>query len=151
MRNVYKDSQGTSLHRVGLVVSMSASHTVGRGFGPGRVIPKTIIKMVQTAFLHCTFALGQDFDSAAGLSKRSGRVWNCLWVHALKSSPRINCKSTISYPGPRFLSSATWPSMLKKHYNGLIRVVQVRQKVTSACMSQQLMCYVRRCCGVFMF
>ena len=47
-------------------------------------------------------------------------VWNCLWGHALKISPGINRKSRVSYPGPGFLSSATWPSLPKKHYNGLI-------------------------------
>ena len=31
---------------------VSASHTVGRGFASRRVIPKTIMKMVQTASLH---------------------------------------------------------------------------------------------------
>ena len=42
--------------RVGLVVSVSASHTGGRHVcsRPGRVIPKNIIKMVQTASLHDT-------------------------------------------------------------------------------------------------
>ena len=39
--------------------------------------------------------------------------------HALKRSPGINRKSRVSYPGPEFLSSATWPSLPKKHYNGL--------------------------------
>ena len=39
--------------RVSLVVSMSATHTEGRGFASqSRVIPKTIIKMVQTASQH---------------------------------------------------------------------------------------------------
>ena len=47
-------------------------------------------------------------------------VWNCLWGNALKRSPGINRKSRVSYPGPGFLSSATWPSLQKKHYNGLI-------------------------------
>ena len=28
-------------------------------------------------------------------------------------------KSRVSYPGLGFLSSATWPSLPKKHYNGL--------------------------------
>ena len=28
-------------------------------------------------------------------------------------------KSRVSYPGPGFRSSATWPSLPKKHYNGL--------------------------------
>ena len=85
----------------------------------GRVIPKTIIKMVQTASLHGTHALGLEFGSAARLSKRSGSVWNCLWRHALKRSPGIIRKSRVSYHGPGFLSSATWPSLLKKHYNGI--------------------------------
>ena len=67
-------------------------------------------------------ALGLEFGSAAQLSKRPGSVWNCLWGNALKRSPGIIRKSRVSYPGPRFLSSATWPSLPKKHYNGLIPV-----------------------------
>ena len=46
-------------------------------------------------------------------------MWNCLWGHAFKRSPGINRKSRVSYPSPGFLSSATWPSLPKKHYNGL--------------------------------
>ena len=64
-------------------------------------------------------ALGLEFGSAAQLSKRPGSVWNCLWGNALKKSPGIIRKSRVSYPGPGFLSSATWPSLPKKHYNGL--------------------------------
>ena len=64
-------------------------------------------------------ALGLEFGSAAQLSKRPGSVWNCLWGNALKRSPGIIRKSRISYPGPGFLFSATWPSLPKKHYNGL--------------------------------
>ena len=64
-------------------------------------------------------ALGLEFGSAAQLSKRTGSVWNCLWGNALKRSPGIIRKSWVSYPGPGFLSSATWPSLPKKHYNGL--------------------------------
>ena len=64
-------------------------------------------------------ALGLEFGSAAQLSKRPGSVWNCLWGNALKRSLGIIRKSRLSYPGPRFLSSATWPSLPKKHYNGL--------------------------------
>ena len=64
-------------------------------------------------------ALGLEFGSAAQLSKRPGSVWNCLWVNALKRSPGIIRKSMVSNPGPGFLSSATWPSLPKKHYNGL--------------------------------
>ena len=64
-------------------------------------------------------ALGLEFGSAAQLSQRPGSVWNCLWGNALKRSPGIIRKSRVSYPGPGFLSSATWPSLPKKHYNGL--------------------------------
>ena len=46
-------------------------------------------------------------------------MWNCLWGNALKRSPGIIRKSGVLYPGPGFLSSATWPSLPKKHYNGL--------------------------------
>ena len=46
-------------------------------------------------------------------------MWNCLWGNALKRSPGIIRKSRVSYPVPGFLSSATWPSLPKKHYNGL--------------------------------
>ena len=62
----------------------------------------------------------QGLAFAAQLSKRPGNVLNCLWGNALKRSPGIIRKSRVSYPGPRFLSSATWPSLPKKHYNGLI-------------------------------
>ena len=61
-------------------------------------------------------ALGLEFGSAAQLSKRPGSVWNCLWGNALKRSPGIIRKSRVSYPVPGFLSSATWPSLPKKHY-----------------------------------
>ena len=64
-------------------------------------------------------ALGLKFGSAAQQSKRTGSVWNCLWGNVLKRSPGIIRKSRVSYPGPGFLSSATWPSLPKKHYNGL--------------------------------
>ena len=64
-------------------------------------------------------ALGLEFGSAARLSKRPGSLWNCLWGNALKRSPGIIRKSRVTYTGPGFLSSATWPSLPKKHYNGL--------------------------------
>ena len=64
-------------------------------------------------------AFGLEFGSAAQLSKRLVSVWNCLWGNALKRSPGIIRKSRVSYPGPGFLSSATWPSLPKNHYNGL--------------------------------
>ena len=56
--------------------------------------------------------VGREFASRPG-------VWNCLWGNALKRSPGIIRKSRVSYPVPGFLSSATWPSLPKKHYNGL--------------------------------
>ena len=59
-------------------------------------------------------ALGLEFGSAAQLSKRPGSVWNCLWGNALKRSPGIIRKSRVSYPGPGFLSSATWHMLPKK-------------------------------------
>ena len=64
-------------------------------------------------------ALGLEFGSAARLSKSPGSMWNCLWGNALKRYPGIIRKSRVSYPGPGFLSSATWPPLPKKHYNGL--------------------------------
>ena len=69
-------------------------------------------------------AFGLEFGSAAQLSKRPGSVWNCLWGNALKRSPGIIRKSRVSYPGPGFLSSATWPSLSKKHYNGLNQIIR---------------------------
>ena len=78
-------------------------------------------------------ALGLEFGSAAQLSKRPGSVWNCLWGNALKRSPGIIRKSRVSYPGPGFISSATWPSLPKKHYNGLIQnqTIRARRCLTS--------------------
>ena len=67
-------------------------------------------------------ALGLESGSAAQLSKRPGSVWNCLWINALRRSPGVIRKSRVSYPGPGFLSSAPWPSLPKKHYNGLYRL-----------------------------
>ena len=75
--------------------------------------------MVQTASLHGMHASRLEFGSAAQLSKRPGSVCNCIWGNALKRSPGIIRKSRVSYPGPGFLSSVTWPSLPKKHYNGL--------------------------------
>ena len=63
--------------------------------------------------------LGLKFGIAAQPFKRPDSVWNCLWGNALKRSPGIIRKSRVSYPVPGFLSSATWPSLPKKHYNGL--------------------------------
>ena len=75
-------------------------------------------------------ALGLEFGSAAQLSKRPGSVWNCLWGNALKRSPGIIRKSRVLYPGPGFLSSVTWPSLPKKHYNGLNQTICMKKKIT---------------------
>ena len=88
--------------------------------------------MVQTASLHGTQCVRVEFGSAAQLSKRPGSVWNCLWGNALKRSPGIIRKSRVSYPVPGFLSSATWPSLQKKHYNGLNQTKQGYSVVQSA-------------------
>ena len=79
-------------------------------------------------------ALGLEFGSAAQLSKRPGSVWNCLWGNALKRSPGIIRKSRVSYPGPGFLSSATWPLLPKKHYNGLNQTKAI-QKIKQTVLS----------------
>ena len=81
--------------RVGLVVRVSASHAVGREFASRPVHTKHHYKMVQTAFLHGTHALGWEFDSVSQLSRGLGSVWNCLWGHALKRYPGINRKSKV--------------------------------------------------------
>ena len=73
-------------------------------------------------------ALGLEFGSAAQLSKRPGSVLNCLWGNALKRSPGIIRKSRVSYPGPGFLSSATWPMLPKKHLNGLNQTKSMGRK-----------------------
>ena len=57
-------------------------------------------------------------------------MWNCLWGNALKRSPGIIRKSRVSYPGPGFLSSASWPSLPKKHYNGLNQTTELTRPQT---------------------
>ena len=119
---------------VGLVVNVSASHTVGRGFASRVYHTKDhhkMVNLVQTASLYCTHALVEDLNSATRLSKRPGSVWNCLWGHALKRSPGMNHKSRLLYPGPGFLSSATWPSLPKKHNNGLIIIIVLLPTITT--------------------
>ena len=76
------------------VVNWFTSYAVLR---PGRVTPKTIIEMVQTASLLGTLSSVQpDCDDY----------------------PEINCR--VLYPTQTliFLSSAAWPSMPKKHFYG---------------------------------
>ena len=82
-------------------------------------------------------ALGLEFGSAAQLSKRPGSVWNCIWGNALKRSPVIIRKSRVLYPGPGFLSSATWPSLPKKHYNGLNQTKPSSRAQNSTRISQE--------------
>ena len=89
--------------------------------------------------------LGLEFGSAAQLSKRPGSVWNCLWGHALKRSSGINRKSRVSYPVPGFLFSATWPSLPKKHYNGLNQT-----KPICVLLFQILFRYIRECYTQFL-
>ena len=101
------------------MVIMSAFHTVGRGFASRPGLTKDR-HTNDTNYLPARNALGYEFGNAAQLSKKPGRVWNCLWVHALKRSPGINRASRVSYPAPGFLSSATLPSLQKKQYNVLI-------------------------------
>ena len=48
----------------------------------------------------CMACNALDFDRAAQLSKGPGSVWNYLWGHALKRSPRNNRKKRVAYPGP---------------------------------------------------
>ena len=108
--------------RVGLVVSVSTSHTVGRGFAYGWVIPKTIIKMVQTASLHrhacVTVGVWQ-----CSLTVLKGRVV-CGTVYGdMHLKDLLGSFSSVGYciPVPDFyLVHATWSSLPKKHYNGLI-------------------------------
>ena len=70
-------------------------------------------------------------------------VWNCLWEHALKQSG-INRKSGILYPGPRFLSCATWPLIPKKHYNGWLIVFYVPLTTRSFRDGTPIYCRLRR-------
>ena len=93
-------------------------------------------------------ALGLEFGSAAQLSKRPGSVWDCLWGNALKRSPGIIRKSRVSYPVPGFLTSATWPSLPKKHYNGLNKKNPVKESLlrrstykAKACCSDTVLAY----------
>ena len=119
MSRNFVHAQNSTPCRVGSVGSVSASRTIGREFAsrPGHTKDqKNWYKLPPCIGMH---ALGLEFGSVAQLSKRPGSVWNCLWGNALKRSPGIIRKSRVSYPGPGFLSSATWPMLPKKHYNGL--------------------------------
>ena len=102
---------------VGLLVSVSASRTVGREFAPRLGHTKDHHKNGTDCLpVWHTIHLGRSLTVQPDCLK--GRVV-CLWGHALKISPGIIRKSRVSYPSPGFLSSATWPSLPKKHYNEL--------------------------------
>ena len=75
--------------------------------------------MVQTASLHGTQCVRVGVWQCSPTVKDPGSVWNCLWGNTLKRYPGFIRKSWVSYPGPGFISSVTWPSLPKKHYNGL--------------------------------
>ena len=112
---------------VGSVGSVSASRTVGCEFAFRPCHTKDLNKMVQTASLHGMHALGLEFGSAVQLSK--GRVV-CGTVYGemhLKDLLGSFVRARVSYPGPRFLSSATWHSLPKKHYNGLNQTIPFRR------------------------
>ena len=104
--------------RVGLVVSVSASHTVGRGFADWSGHTKDHHKNGTNCLL-AWHTMCKGWSLAVQPDWLKGRV-ECGTVYgdmyALKRSPG----SRVSYPGPEFLSSATWPLLSKKHYNGLI-------------------------------
>ena len=70
--------------------------------------------MVQTASLHVTQCVRVGVWQCSPTFQKAGWcMWNCQWGHALKY-PRINLKSRVLYPGPGFLSSATWAKAAEK-------------------------------------
>ena len=69
-------------------------------------------------------------------------MWNCLWGNALKRSPGTIRKSRVSYPVPGFLSSATWPSLPKKHYNGL-KLNQTKPQEGFQCMCRAVKLWLK--------
>ena len=70
--------------------------------------------MVQSASLHVMQCI------RIGVWQCSPTFQKCLWGHALKKASGINSKSRVLYPDLGYLSSATWPALPKKQYNGLI-------------------------------
>ena len=79
--------QNESLHYVGLVVSVSASHAVGNRFVPQTIHSKEHHIIGRKCLLGWHTYIKVGIDNAAPLSKRRGSVWNCLWGHALKEIP----------------------------------------------------------------
>ena len=109
----------TRLCQVGSVGSVSATRTVGREFASRPCHTKDHHKN-DTNCLHAWHAMHKGRSLAVQPNCLKGRVV-CRTVYGemhLKS-PGIIRKSRVSYPVPGFLSSATWPSLPKKHFNGL--------------------------------
>ena len=104
--------------RVRLVVSVSASHTVGMSSSPGQVIPKTIIKMVQTASLHCISMIKVGVWQPECLKGRvvCGTVYGDMHLKDLMGSI-IRVGYCIRVPD--FYLALHSLSLLKKHFNGL--------------------------------
>ena len=100
-------------YRVCLVVSVSASHTVGRGFrfllGHTKVHHKKWYKLPPCmAYNALGWNLAVQPDCLKG-QVACGTVYGNMHLKDLLGSiVRVG-----------FLSSATWPSLAKKHYNGL--------------------------------
>ena len=85
--------------RVGLVVSVPASHTVARGFASRLGHTKDH----HTNYLPALHAfVSRSWTVTARLSQTPGSVWNCLWGHALKRYPEINPKVGYCIPVPDF-------------------------------------------------
>ena len=100
--------------RVGLVVSVSTSHTVGREFAsvswPGHT--KDHHKN-GTNCLPAWHAMRKGWSLAVQPDFLKGRVL-CGTVNGDMHLKDLLVGSRVSYPSPGFLSSATWPSLPKK-------------------------------------
>ena len=72
--------------------------------------------MVQTASQHGTQCVRVGVWQCSPTVYKAGE---CVELSMGKRSRGIILKSRVSFPVPGFLSSATWPSMPQKHYNGL--------------------------------
>ena len=104
-------------YRVGSVVSMLASRAVGRGFNPGPGHTKDHHKNDTNCLPAWHAALGKDFGSATPNGVKGGVVCGTVYGDMHYKYLGSIVKSRVLYPGHRFLSSATWPSLPKKHYN----------------------------------
>ena len=80
-------------------------------------------KQTKILYMNFSFHLSKSFITYNWRNCVLGNVCrDCFALLGVDISPRINRQSRVSHPGPGFLSSATWPSLLKKHYNGLIKL-----------------------------